>query len=572
MTVLTLMVAVLTSCSKDDNYIEELQQSPQSDNVITLTTTVSIDGSQAATRALTAEGVKTFKAGDKIAVCYKTSNSDGYIKVVDSNALTADDISADGKSAKFTVNLNSTGYPPLPGGSVKYIYPAAMAMAGGQGAVDYSKLVEQDGTLSGLADNYDLAIFEGTLTDETTPNLPASATLQNQLAICAFTIKDADGTHDITNTITSMFITDGSNNYVVNRTAAAGPIYVAMQPTDNADINYWAAGESVCYTKSVTSKTYAAGHIYQLGLRMSGSTETVGLWTLTGSSYTATNGKILTGNSNIYNKNSRDYNIKISIADGATITLKDVTINGMTGQNADWAGITCEGNATIILEGTNRVRGFASGYPGIYVPEGKTLTIQGNGTLYASSNFDGAGIGGGYVYPNSINCGNIEIKGGTIVAVGGTLEGFNDTREGNAAGIGSGFKASCGYITISGGTITALGSKNAAGIGSGCCASCGNILINGGTVNATGRKNAAGIGSGYTWPDAPIASCGTITITNGVTSVTATKGTDATYSIGPGDGGSTCGKVTIGGTEYWDGSSAGTSTYLTQSPLVYPAP
>ena len=43
-----------------------------------------------------------------------------------------------------------------------------------------------------------------------------------------------------------------------------------------------------------------------------------------------------------------------------------------------------------------------------------------------------------------------------------------------------------------------------------------------------------------------MASCGTITITDGVTSVTATKGAYASYSIGPGTAGK-CGTITIGG-------------------------
>ena len=66
------------------------------------------------------------------------------------------------------------------------------------------------------------------------------------------------------------------------------------------------------------------------------------------------------------------------------------------------------------------------------------------------------------------------------------------------------------------------------------------------------------------------AVCGNITITKGVTSVTATKGEGAVISIGVGDEG-TCGKVTIGGTVYYENNAyVGTgSTYLTQSPLVY---
>ena len=208
--------------------------------------------------------------------------------------------------------------------------------------------------------------------------------------------------------------------------------------------------------------------------------------------------------------------VKVSIADGATVTLNNATINGWY-NNDDcpnpWAGITCAGDATIILQGNNKIKGFKAGYPGIHVPMGHTLTIKGNGSLTATSNGWGAGIGGG----SGIHCGNIIITDGTINAIG----------ELGAAGIGAGMKAWCGDITIKGGTI-----------------------------NATGGFSAAGIGSGY-WG----SRCGNITITDGVTKVTATKGKDSYDSIGNGEGGS-CGTVTIGGHK-------GT---ISTSPFTYPFP
>ena len=82
----------------------------------------------------------------------------------------------------------------------------------------------------------------------------------------------------------------------------------------------------------------------------------------------------------------------ISIADGATVTLDGVNINGDGNwDSGDYAGITCLGDATIILKdgSTNTVKGFYEDYPGILVPEGKMLTIkgetEGNGSLTASS-------------------------------------------------------------------------------------------------------------------------------------------------------------------------------------------
>ncbi len=249
-------------------------------------------------------------------------------------------------------------------------------------------------------------------------------------------------------------------------------------------------------------------------------------------------------------------NYKISIADGVSVTLKDVNINGTHNSSYKWAGITCAGNATIILEGENTVKGFHSDYPGIFIAEGKTLVIKGAGKLEASSNGDAAGIGGGW----AINCGNIEIQGGIITANGGR----------SSAGIGTGYNATCGTITISNGSVTAKGGESAAGIGSGSAdyegtATCGNITISGGTVDATGDDDSggAGIGCGHTGY-AGTAICGDILISGGTVEA---KGGGAGAGIGSGitsRGKSQCGNITISGgtvtaTGYFGSAGIGSS-------------
>ena len=277
---------------------------------------------------------------------------------------------------------------------------------------------------------------------------------------------------------------------------------------------------------------------------------------------TATDGMTITG------KLADGVNVKVTIADRATVTLSNATIEGTNVEVTAYyhAGITCLGDATIVLSGTNSVKGFYEDYPGIYVPEKKTLTISGDGSLEAKSNGCGCGIGGGGIPCGSItieggsitatggnraagigggkeaSCGDIRIKGGTVEATGGPL----------AAGIGSGRggEASCGDISIEGGSITAKGGDYAAGIGSGNSdeSSCGDILITGGTVEAEGGVGAAGIGGGYD------ATCLDITITSGVTKVTATAGNLAPNSIGKGYGDNAkCGAVTVGCTLGTDG-------------------
>ena len=252
---------------------------------------------------------------------------------------------------------------------------------------------------------------------------------------------------------------------------------------------------------------------------------------------TLQDGDAVTG---LLNGNNTSKRLKISIANGATVILKGVDIRGYDDTRYKWAGLTCAGDATIILAdgSTNTVNGFYQDYPGIFIAEGKTLTIQGTGSLTASpydggtiSSF-GAGIGGA----KNIACGNIVIEGGTVTAKGGGL----------CAGIGSGVNASCGNISISGNAhVTATGGSSGAGIGSGENASCGNITISGNAhVTATGGNKGAGIGTGYA-TGSNISTCGNITI-SGSANVKATGIYDGA-GIGSGYHGTVSGPISIEG-------------------------
>ena len=230
----------------------------------------------------------------------------------------------------------------------------------------------------------------------------------------------------------------------------------------------------------------------------------IDLSTLT-SDYIAQDNNILTG--------TLAGNYKITIADNANVELKDVTINGVNDEAYKWAGLTCDGNATITITGTNTVKGFYREYPAIQAgPIGKTLTINGTGSLTATAADWAAGIGSGY---NGSSCGNITISGGTVTASSGQY----------GAGIGSGFADS----------------------------SCGNITISGGTVIASSGDEGAGIGSGY------YSTFGSITITAGISQVQATRNHSEAWPIGKGDldQGST-GAVIINGvtvtSNTWDGT------------------
>ena len=462
MVALVFMGTITTGCSSDDD--SKSLDKPAS-KTVTLTTTISRDGG-GDTRTLTEDGVKTFAVGDQFAVVYTNTGSE-RVKAV-SEPLTAGDITNGGKNARMTVTLTD----PV-ASSVDYIYPASMANS--DGTTNYSALCMQDGTFASISSKLDYAKGSGTMTESGGVFTLPSIALKNQLAIFRFKIKNGEG-KEITSSITGLTVSDGTNTYTVSREASADPIYMAMQPiSSDKTISFVANSTSDSYYKNVTDKTYEANMIYPLNVTMITGT-TTNLSTLS-ADYEAQNGDMLTGKL----ASSR----KISIADRAIVILKDVSINydDSPALSGSFAGITCLGGATLIIsENENYVKGLSSGYPGIFVPSGHTLTITGNGTLYADGQANAAAIGSSQDNIEAYRaCGNIVLQGGTIWAIGGS----------GAAGIGSGATAnyvepqtgtpsSCGDITIKSSVIHVYAKKGSGAeksIGSGQNSKCGTVTI-----------------------------------------------------------------------------------------------
>ena len=154
--------------------------------------------------------------------------------------------------------------------------------------------------------------------------------------------------------------------------------------------------------------------------------------------------------------NASSYELKVETAKPVTIRAKELSIDS-SNRNDAYAmvlngGGTGEQNSAdvkLILEGKNSfIGGF--GKAGITVGPGKTLTIEGSGTVIANGGINGAGIGG----ENGGSGGDITINGGTVIATG----------KNGGAGVGGGNNGNGGYITISGGTVIAT-SGYSAGIG-----------------------------------------------------------------------------------------------------------
>lgn len=465
MAALVVAGTITLGCSSDDENsplnpptVEEPQ--PETSVKVTLTTTINRNGeSQARRRALSEQGVKTFAVGDQIAVVY-TNTSSERVKAV-SNALTAADITNSGKSAKITVTLTN----PV-AGTVDYVYPAAMANE--DGTLNYSALCMQDGTLATLASNLDCAKGSGEMTGSGSDfTLPTGVSLANQLAVCEFNIKESVGGTDVTSSITDLILSDGTNTYTVSRAATAGPIYVAMQPVTSDQTLTFVAIDNTGnrYSRGGLHKTLEANDMIPVNLKMNNTPENINLSTLS-ADRVVQNGDMLMG------KLATSH--QISIAPDAIVILNGASINYEgTPLSGSFAGITCQGNATLIMKGTDYVKGFSSGYPGIFVPANRTLTVTGDGTLFAEGHENGAGIGSGRSNIDAVkDCGNIVIQGGTIWGAGGT----------GAAGIGSGAgtdenPSSCGNITIKSSVtqVNATPGSGAEPIGRGDHSTCGTV-------------------------------------------------------------------------------------------------
>ena len=219
-------------------------------------------------------------------------------------------------------------------------------------------------------------------------------------------------------------------------------------------------------------------------------------------------------------------NCKINIAAGATVTLRNVNISCLcllVEEDLAYPGLTCLGDATIILEGNNTVVGSITQLyttqigidPGIYVPGGSTLTIKGTGSLKAECALYGQD---------------------------------SDDKFPMSPGIGID-----GNLVIEGGHITANGGEHCPGIGN-YGLKCGDITITGGTVIATGGKDAPAIGACSGTAENPI-SCGKITIGDNVHKVVVNAGAGCNLAMGFGNEYSTCGTITIFDMVFWDGTS-----------------
>lgn len=494
--------AALVSCSKDE-------EQPVSQ---TYTMTVkATKGSDKATKDLSLDGTTlnaTWAQGERVTVynVSRSANLGGYLEA-----------QSDGASTTLSGTLTGT---VMAGDNLNLYF------------LTQGYYTSQDGTLEYIASHCDYAKATVTVENVASGNITTTSTasFENKQSIVKFTLQNASGSAI---SASELQVTFDATTYIVTPASARSEYYVALPGFSGKTVTLTATTASGTYTYTNSSTSFSNSQYYTITVKMG---KLIDLSTLS-TDYEAQNGDVLTGNLND--------SYQLTVASGATVTLKGATIN----PGINWAGITCSGNATIVLQGGNTVTtGTNSDHSGIHFPTGSTLTIKGSGSLTISTDW-GAGIGAGWEMP----CGNIVIEDGTIEATSNY-----------ACAIGCAQNTACGNITISGGYITAQGGEWCAGIGAATGGSdyaeseCGNINITGGThPKVAGGENAPAIGSGWPYDEEDdYSSCGNINITGGSCKMLDT-GSGASYTIGPAPHGA-CGTVTVyGSTGYYTNGSFG---------------
>ncbi len=481
---LLLLGALLAACS-NEKIVEEPQVS-QAAEVVHFTATLA-PKSEGSSRAITTgeDGNDkeilnvSWKENEKIAIYYETNS--GWATAT----ATVGKPNADG-SATFAATLSN----PKPNGQAKFVYPATLH--NGVGGIDESLLLNnQNGLLNtsatNISKNFDAATGTGTIiVNGNEANVEGNVGMKNEVCILkiALGIADENGNVGINyeaGKTLNIFVGDGHaytiTSQFVDESAGGGAvapgsdpvyrpfktydeIYVAMLPFTSQYVFFSSVKDNgTTYGFATATKaSLEAGKFYR-NVPVTLTKGAIGGIDLRQGSVTASDGDIITS-FGIPTANT------ITIPDGYTVTLRNVNIDASSSTKS--AGIICQGDATIILEGTNSVVGEED-FPGIQAgPSGSTLTISGGGSLTAQ--------GGKY-----------------------------------AAGIGSGYEGACGNITITGGIIEATGSEKAAGIGCGRNGACHNITITNTVTRVTAHKGSGApfsIGQG----DGGISRCGTITI------------------------------------------------------------
>jgi hypothetical protein len=245
---------------------------------------------------------------------------------------------------------------------------------------------------------------------------------------------------------TSLISTNGWSKVSAGVSAGSGKTTGGAFPDENTYTLAAAARGNANYNDSVSTRAVVGYTSINLA---NSSPDGTGLgWTYSGNVYTVQNGAVV----RVYGDNDGQKRLAVAESARAVITLDGVTIDGL-----DWGQTPLElknqANLTLSLAGESSLSGGGHG-AGIYVPQNRTLNIEGPGDLNAQSRGYAAGIGGNSDQNspgmNENNSGTIIINGGSITANSGDM----------APGIGGGVDGRANNVTINGGAVIAINNGN----------------------------------------------------------------------------------------------------------------
>ena len=435
---LLMLGAVVAACTNKE--IVEPQQG-EAEKVVHFTATLAPKG-EGSSRAITSGTDENGKEilnvkwanSEQIAIYYQ--KNDGSYATATATVGTPND---DG-SAPFTATFTN----PKDGGEAKLVYPATLADNGeintfglqnNQCGLMLGKIVGYD-SYPGISKFFDAATGKGIISvSGSTATINGNVGMKNEVCICKFNLNINNPDASV-NYYDISIAFDGGYTYNLSTIPKdwLSSLYVAMLPVSSAKATITANGNKSnmvqvgasplsIHRAVIPSVTLTAGKFYR------NVPVTMNRW----GNFDLRDGSITVGDGSIITSGGEQTPNTLTIVDGATVTLRDVNIE--TSAFGSPAGILCEGNATIILEGTNIINCGISNKPAIQAgPKDKTLTISGSGSLTVQGGVKAAGIGCG----QGGICGDITITGGTIEAKGGV----------KAPGIGCGMDGGCGDITI----------------------------------------------------------------------------------------------------------------------------
>ncbi len=249
------LALMMTACSNDDN--DQTAPKPNADGEITVTAKINVNDGSALTRAVADNGT-TITSGlavdEQIAVLF----SDGTDNL--KRIATVKSIAAGTATIEFTIPstlVNNT--------ACTLVYPATAAKADNTDVDTYANLLAaQTGALGANLD-----VRKGTATilnDGTTASLSGTPSLAAQFAIFKFTVKNFDGTANIS--VKPLTITIGTQDYVITPASATSELYVALPAVSGQTVSFSGTVGSMPWLCSKTGVSFDAGNFYQSTLKM----------------------------------------------------------------------------------------------------------------------------------------------------------------------------------------------------------------------------------------------------------------------------------------------------------------